>query len=114
MEGELLPSSSHYTVPSPRYSEGDYQPLSTIETQTASQGVVSSPPREKRKLMSRPGKVMKPAYFKGIQWTRVFVAGPLDPFHNKKNSTVNCGKRMCQYIPKELEKSSDTTNPKLI
>ena len=26
---------------------------------------------------------MKPAYFKGIQWTRVFVTGPLDPVHNK-------------------------------
>ena len=26
---------------------------------------------------------MKPSYFKGIQWTKVFVSGPLDPVHNK-------------------------------
>ena len=26
---------------------------------------------------------MKPAYFKGIQWTKIFVTGPLDPVHNK-------------------------------
>ena len=26
---------------------------------------------------------MKEAYFKGIQWTRTFVTGPLDPEHNK-------------------------------
>ena len=26
---------------------------------------------------------MKPAYFKGIQWTKVFVTGPLDSVHNK-------------------------------
>ena len=26
---------------------------------------------------------MKPAYFKGIQWTKVFVSGRLDPVHNK-------------------------------
>ena len=28
-------------------------------------------------------KVMKDAYFKGIQWTRNFVSGPVDPIHNK-------------------------------
>ena len=83
MEGESLPGGSYYTVPSPGYSEGDYQPLSTIQAQTAPQGAVSSPPRKKRRLMSRPGKVMKPAYFKGIQWTRVFVTALLDPIHNK-------------------------------
>ena len=33
--------------------------------------------------MSKPGKVMKDAYFKGILWTRTFVTGPLDPIHNK-------------------------------
>ena len=26
---------------------------------------------------------MKDAYFKGIQWTRTFVTGPVDPIHNK-------------------------------
>ena len=26
---------------------------------------------------------MKDAYFKGIQWTRTFVSGPVDPIHNK-------------------------------
>ena len=83
MEGESLPGGSHCTVPSPGYSEGDYQPLSIIQVQTAPQGAVSSLPREKRKLMSRPGKVMKPASFEDIPWTRVFVTGPLDPMHNK-------------------------------
>ena len=34
-------------------------------------------------MLSRSGKVMKPAYFKGIQWTKVFVTEPLDPVHNK-------------------------------
>ena len=34
-------------------------------------------------MISKPGKVMKPEYFKGIQWTRMFVTGPLDPVHNK-------------------------------
>ena len=82
-EGESLHGDTHYTVPSPGYSDGDYQPLSTIQAQTAPQSAVPSPPRKKRKLMSRPGKVMKTGYFKNIQWTRLFVTGPLDPLHNK-------------------------------
>ena len=44
---------------------------------------IPSPPRKRRKMLSRPGKVMKPAYFKGIQWTWVSVTGPLDPVHDK-------------------------------
>ena len=70
-------------IPSPGYSEGDYEPLSTLGPQVSHQPGNRSPPRKRRKLMSRPGKVMKPAYFKGIQWTKVFVTGTLDPVHNK-------------------------------
>ena len=54
-----------------------------MQPQTERQNAVSSPPRKRRRLMSRPGKIMKPVYFKGIQWTKVFVTGPLDPIHNK-------------------------------
>ena len=51
--------------------------------QSARQPSRHSPPRKRRRLMSRPCKAMKPACFKGIQWTKVFVTGPLDPVHNK-------------------------------
>ena len=46
-------------------------------------GADSSPPRKRRRMLCKPGKVMKDAYFKGIQWTRLFVSGPLDPLHNR-------------------------------
>ena len=75
--------SGQAAVSSPGYSEGDYEPLSTIGPQAKHRPTKHSPPRKKRRLMNRPGKVMKPAYFNGIQWTKVFVTGPLDPVHNK-------------------------------
>ena len=77
------PGSQHVTVPSPGYSEGDYEPLAYMQPQTERQNAKTSPPRKRRRLMSRSGKIMKPAYFNGIQWTKVFVTGPLDPIHNK-------------------------------
>ena len=80
---EALPGISHTAIPSSGYSKGDYEPLSTIQTQTVRQEAIPSPPRKKRMIMIRSVKVMKPAYFKGIQWTRVFVTGPLDHVHNK-------------------------------
>ena len=82
-EMDRTPSTSHTTVPSPGYSEGDYQPLSAIRVEDQPRRPGGSPPRKKRRFVGRPGKVMKAAYFKGIQWTKVFVTGPLDPVHNK-------------------------------
>ena len=82
-EMDKVPSTSHTTVPSPGYSEGDYQPLSAIRGEDQSRRPGGSPPRKKRRFVGRPGKIMKAAYFKGIQWTKVFVTGPLDPVHNK-------------------------------
>ena len=75
--------SGDVTIPSPGYSEGDYEPLCQMCPQTRHQHSGVSPPQKRRKLQPRPGKVMKPSYFKGIQWTKVFVTGPLDPVHNK-------------------------------
>ena len=65
------------------YSSADYRPLASL---TQAQSPVTSnpsPPRKRRKMLCKPGKVMKDAYFKGIQWTRTFVSGPLDPLHNR-------------------------------
>ena len=59
------------------YSSTDYQPLSTLGRLPEQETQV------RRRLLSKPGKVMKDAYFKGIQWTRTFVSGPVDPVHNK-------------------------------
>ena len=73
------PSSTHQ-VPSPGFCSTDYEPLATL---TADQVSASSPPRKRRRLPGRTGKIMKEAYFKGIQWNRTFVTGPLDPEHNK-------------------------------
>ena len=69
-----------YQVPSPGFCSTDYEPLATLTTDQAS---ASSPPRKRRRLPGCTGKIMKEAYFKGIQWTRTFVTGPLDPEHNK-------------------------------
>ena len=65
------------------YSSGDYRPLASLTQEPAPTVVESSPPRKRRKVLCKPGKVMKDAYFKGIQWTRSFVSGPLDPLHNR-------------------------------
>ena len=65
------------------YSSGDYRPLASLSQAQAPVGADSSPPRKRRRMLCKPGKVMKDAYFKGIQWTRPFVSGPLDPLHNR-------------------------------
>ena len=83
----LTPSTSRAEVTTPTsgsgYSSTDHQPLSVLRRPRESDVATPSPPRKRRKLLSKPGKVMKDAYFKGIQWTRTFVSGPLDPVHNK-------------------------------
>ena len=84
--------SSAQQVPSPGFCSTDYEPLATLTTDQAS---ASSPPRKRRRLPGRTGKIMKEAYFKGIQWTRTFVTGPLDPEHNKHK--FYC--QICKYAP---------------
>ena len=82
-ETELTTGTSHSMVPSPGYSEGDYRPLNVIQAEDQPQRPGGSPPRKKRRFVGRPGKIMKAAHFKGIQWTKMFVTGPLDPVHKK-------------------------------
>ena len=77
-------SPTQFGIPCPGFSEGDYAPLSSIRATPMTTTTGRSPPRKRRRMIKEPGKVMKPAYFKGIQWTRVFVTGPLDPVHNKQ------------------------------
>ena len=82
-----LPGTSRAEIATPTsgsgYSSTDYQPLSSLGRLPAQEVDVRSPPRKRRRLLSKPGKVMKDAYFKGIQWTRTFVSGPVDPIYNK-------------------------------
>ena len=39
----------------------------------------ASTTRGTRREITRSCKIMKEAYFKGMEWTRTFVAGPVDP-----------------------------------
>ena len=80
---ETTLSPTQFGIPSPGFSEGGYAPLSTIRASPTATPTGRSPPRKRRRMDSNPGKIMMPAYFKGIQWTRIFVTGPLDPVHNK-------------------------------
>ena len=56
--------SSTLHVPSPGSCSVYYEPLATL---TADQASASSPPRKRRRLPGRTGKIMKEAYVKGIQ-----------------------------------------------
>ena len=50
------------------------------------QGRFTTPPRRSqggRRKITRTCKVMKEAYFKGMDWTRTFVSGPIDPKWNQ-------------------------------
>ena len=69
--------------PGSGYSLGDYAPLSSLRATATNKSASKGPPRKRRRLVGRPGKVMKEAYFKGIRWTKIFVTGPLDPAHNQ-------------------------------
>ena len=69
--------------PGSGYSVEDYAPLSRLLPKTADKRQASKPPAKRRRVATRPGKVMKEAYFKGIRWTKTFVTGPLDPVHNQ-------------------------------
>ena len=65
------------------YSSGDYRPLASLTQAQTPVTAESSPPCKRRKMLCKPGKVMKDSYFKGFQWTRTFVSGPLDPLLNR-------------------------------
>ena len=65
------------------YSSGEYRPLASLTQAQTPVPAEASPPRKRRRMLCKPGKVMKDAYSKGIQWTRPFVSGPLDPLHNR-------------------------------
>ena len=71
------------TTSGSEYSSADYQPLSVLGRSREAEAALPSPPWKKRKMLCMPGKIMKDAYFEGIQWTRTFVSGPVDPIHNK-------------------------------
>ena len=81
--GNVLVESSIPAVLSPGYCVDDYQPLAQLCQGQTSSPANPSPPRKRRKVVGKPGKVKKEAYFKGINWTKTFVTGPLDPVHNK-------------------------------
>ena len=69
--------------PESGYSIEDYAPLSRLLPKTAGKRQTSKPPAKRRRVATKPGKVTKDAYFKGIKWTKTFVIGPLDPVHNQ-------------------------------
>ena len=69
--------------PGSGYSVEAYAPLSRLLPKTADKRQASKPPAKRRRVATRPGKVMKEAYFKSIRWTKTFVTGPLDPVHNQ-------------------------------
>ena len=43
--------------------------------------VVGDPPPKKSR-MSRPDKIFKESYFRKIEWSRIFVSGPMNPLKN--------------------------------
>ena len=65
--------------------------------------------RERRKLMRKPCKVMKDAYFKGIQWTRTFVSSPLDSTHNRNTFLACFVKLVCIFTRKGKGRCLDIT-----
>ena len=103
--------SGQTTVPSPGYSEDDYEPLCTICPQAKHQQVNLSPPRKRR-----PGKVMKPAYFKGIQGLRCSLPArwTLTLCTTSTSSTAIHAKPMYPFSLKERGRSSAITSPRTI
>ena len=82
------------------YSSGDYRHLVSLCQAQSPVPVTTSPPRKRRERLSKPGKVMKDSYFKGIQWTRTFVSGPLDPISTGTSFTVRYVKLTYQSTQK--------------
>ena len=67
-------SSSQFVIPGPGSSEGDCAQLVSMCPPSTGRPGVRSILRKKRRMLSKPGKVMKPAYFKGIQWSFRYCA----------------------------------------
>ena len=68
---------------SPGYNVGNYEPLSNLRSPATPPSPIPCPPRKRRRLQGRAGKVTKKAFFRGIKRSRTFVTGPMDPAHNK-------------------------------
>ena len=85
LRDSLQTSRTEVTTPTSGsgYSSTDHQSLSELRRARETATTSVSPPRKRRRLLSKPGKYMKDAYFKGIQLTRTFVSGALDPVYNK-------------------------------
>ena len=102
-------SPAHFGISRPGFTEGDYTPLSSMRPSSAVSHGGRSAPRTKRRILSKPGKVMKPAYFEGIQWTRV------DRVHNKYTTfSVKFVRRMCLFFQKAPERSLGLISQKRI
>ena len=56
--------STSNQVPSPGYCATDFEPFATLAGDHTPN---RCPPRKRRRLQGRTGKIMKEAYFKGIQ-----------------------------------------------
>ena len=63
-----------------------------------------------RRKVTRSCKIMKEAYFKGMEWTRTFVSGPVDPRWNK--FIAKFVRPIFPSTGKELGKFCVTTPPK--
>ena len=107
-------SPTQFGIPSPGFSEGDYAPLSSMRESPTVTPTGRSPPRKRRRMVSKPGKVMKPAYFKGIQWTRVLVTGKLDPVHNKYKFYCQICRSNVSIFSKGAREIIRTTSQRLI
>ena len=88
-----------------------YQTLSTLRRTRETDVSVPSPPRKRRNFLSKPGKVMKDAYFKGMQWTRT---RPLEPAPSIPSTTSSiifacCAELMSPFTQLKREKFYGTT-----
>ena len=87
------------------YSSGDYRPLAFLAQAHSPVTVVTSPARKRRRMLCKPSKVMKDAYFEGIQWTRTFVSMPLDPIHNRYKFYCQICKANVSIYSKEVREN---------
>ena len=62
-----------------------------------------------RRPITRSCKIMKEAYFKGMEWTRTFVSGPVDPRSNPYKFYCQICKANTSIYGKGPEKFYDTT-----
>ena len=91
--------------PGNNYSIGDYAPLSSLVPKPGKGTQQKSPQRKRRKIMGKPGKTMKEAYFKGILWTRYSSQDPLTLRITSLNSIVGFARVTCQFTLKVPGKS---------